>query len=65
MRLVFLLLKFFCQISEVIGLNILSDGMVQKRVRAFKDCRQNVHDEERSGWLTAITEDLVQKLTMK
>ena len=38
------------QISEVYGENIMSDGMVRKWVRSFKDGRTNVHDEERS-WL--------------
>ncbi|GFV14054.1 hypothetical protein TNCV_525301 [Trichonephila clavipes] len=34
------------QISEVYGENILSDGMVRKWVRALKDGRTNIHDEE-------------------
>ncbi|GFU26943.1 HTH_48 domain-containing protein [Trichonephila clavipes] len=37
------------QISEVYGENIMSDGMVRKWVRTFKDGRTNIHDEERSG----------------
>ena len=36
-------------IYEVYGQNIMSDGMVRKWVRAFKDGQKNVHDEERSG----------------
>lgn len=53
------------QISEVYGENIMSDGMVRKWVRAFKDGRQNVHDEERHGRPSVITEDLVQKVDEK
>ncbi|GBN72461.1 hypothetical protein AVEN_82501-1 [Araneus ventricosus] len=48
------------QISEVYGENITSEGMVRKWVRAFKDGRRNVHDKERSGRFSLITEDLVQ-----
>ena len=36
-------------ICEVYGQNIMSDGMVCKWVRAFKNGRKNVHDEEQSG----------------
>jgi hypothetical protein len=35
-----------CNICEVYGQNIMSDGMVRKWVRTFKDGRKNVHDEE-------------------
>ncbi|GBN21765.1 hypothetical protein AVEN_155627-1 [Araneus ventricosus] len=47
------------QISEVYDENIMSEGMVRKWVRQFKDGRTNVHDEERSGRPSVITEDLV------
>ncbi|GFX84979.1 HTH_48 domain-containing protein [Trichonephila clavipes] len=50
------------QISEVYGENIMSDGMVRKWVRAFKDGRTNVHDEERSGRPSVITHELIQKV---
>lgn len=53
------------EISVVYGENIMSDGMVQKWVRAFKDGRQNVHDEERSGRPSVITEVLEQKVDEK
>lgn len=53
------------EISSVYGENIMSDGMVRKWVRAFKDGRSNVHDEERSGRPSVITEDLVQKVDQK
>ncbi|GFX64274.1 HTH_48 domain-containing protein [Trichonephila clavipes] len=44
------------QISEVYGENVMSDGMVRKWVRAFKDGRTNIHDEERSGRPSVITD---------
>ena len=37
------------QISEVYGRNAMSDSKVRKWVRAFKDGRENVHDDLRSG----------------
>lgn len=49
------------EICEVYGQNIMSDGMVRKWVRAFKDSRTNVHDEERSGRLSVFNEDLVDE----
>ena len=36
--------------------------MVRKWVRAFKDGRKNVHDEERSGRPSVISDDLLQKV---
>lgn len=54
-----------CQISDVCGENIMSDGMVHKWARAFKYDGHNVHDEESSGQLSVITEDLVQKVAQK
>ncbi|GFT49575.1 HTH_48 domain-containing protein [Trichonephila clavipes] len=53
------------QISEVYGENIMSDGMVLKWVRAFKDGRINIHDEERSGRPSVITDELIQKVDCK
>ena len=43
----------------------MSDGMVREWVRAFKDGRKNVHDEERSGRLSVISDDLLQKVNEK
>ncbi|GFU89680.1 histone-lysine N-methyltransferase SETMAR [Trichonephila clavipes] len=53
------------QISEVYGENIMSDGMVRKWVRAFKDGRTNIHDEERSGRPSVITDEQIQKVDCK
>ncbi|KAG8304852.1 hypothetical protein J6590_084554 [Homalodisca vitripennis] len=36
--------------------------MVRKWVRALKDGRTNIHDEERSGRPSVITDDLLQKV---
>ncbi|GBL70922.1 hypothetical protein AVEN_46045-1, partial [Araneus ventricosus] len=53
------------QISEAYDGNIMSEGMVRKWVRAYKDGRTVVHHEERSGRPSVITEDLVQKVDEK
>ena len=53
------------QISEVYGRNAMSDSKVRKWVRAFKDGRENVHDEPRSGRPSVITEDLVNAVDEK
>ncbi|GBN72669.1 hypothetical protein AVEN_211056-1 [Araneus ventricosus] len=43
----------------------MSEGMVRKWVGAFKDVPTNIHNEERSGRPSVITEDLVQKVDGK
>ena len=53
------------EIVEVYGQNIMSDGMVRKWFRAFKDGPTNVHNEERSGRPSVVNEDLVQKVDEK
>lgn len=53
------------QYSEVYGSNAMSEGKVQKWVREFKNGRTNVHDEERSGRPSVITDDLVAAVESK
>ncbi|GBO36296.1 hypothetical protein AVEN_75634-1 [Araneus ventricosus] len=43
------------QISKGFEENIMSEGMVRKWVKAFKDGRTNAHDDERSGRPSVIT----------
>lgn len=47
------------QISEVSGPNAMSRSKVHKWVRAFKDRRENAHDEPRSDQPSVITQGLV------
>ena len=47
------------QISEVYGRNAMGDSKARKWVRAFKDGRENVHDDPRSDRPSVITEYLV------
>ncbi|GFU51611.1 histone-lysine N-methyltransferase SETMAR [Trichonephila clavipes] len=53
------------QISEVYGPNAMSSSKVRKWVRAFKDGRENVHDEPRSGQPSVIADDLVNAVDEK
>ncbi|GFX69177.1 HTH_48 domain-containing protein [Trichonephila clavipes] len=53
------------QISAVYGENIMRDGMVRKWVRAFKDGRTNIHDEERSGRPSVIPDELINIVDCK
>ena len=46
------------EICAVYGQNIMSDGMVRKWVRTFKDGRTNVHDEKRSGRPSVVNDSL-------
>lgn len=52
--------EIYRQISETYGENAMSEGMVRKWVRMFNEGRENVHDEERSGRPSLITEELVR-----
>ncbi|GFV00446.1 histone-lysine N-methyltransferase SETMAR [Trichonephila clavipes] len=53
------------QISDVYGPNVMSSSKVRKWVRAFKDGRENVHDEPRSGRPSVITDALVNAVDEK
>jgi len=45
------------QICQVYGDNVMSDGMVRKRVRMFNEWLENVHDEARSGRPSLVNDD--------
>ncbi|GFT76564.1 HTH_48 domain-containing protein [Trichonephila clavipes] len=53
------------QISDVYGPNVMSSSKVRKWVRAFKDGRENVHDEPHSDRPSVITDDLVNTVDEK
>ena len=50
------------QICHVYGDNAMSDGMVRKCVRMFKEGGENVHDEARSGISSLVNGDLVRNV---
>ncbi|KAG8226287.1 hypothetical protein J437_LFUL002726 [Ladona fulva] len=43
----------------------MSEGVVREWVRLFKSGRENIHDEERSGRPSLVTDELVQKIDGK
>jgi len=49
----------------VYGDNGVSDGMFRKWVRMFKEGRENVHDEARSGCTSLVNGDVVPKANEK
>ncbi|GFX55028.1 mariner Mos1 transposase [Trichonephila clavipes] len=53
------------QIAEFYGTEAMSDNKVRKWVRKFKDGRTNIHDEERSGRPSVITDGLMQVVETK
>ncbi|GFV63554.1 uncharacterized protein TNCV_4389191 [Trichonephila clavipes] len=54
------------QITEIYGTEETSDSVkVRKWVRKFKDVRTNVHDQERPGRPSVITDDLMQTVETK
>ena len=53
------------QISEVYGENAMGESMVRKWVRMFKEGRENVHDEPRSGRPSLVSDDLINKVDIK
>jgi hypothetical protein len=68
----FLHTKIMCaaeihELCAIYGQNVMSEGTegtVRQWCRMFKDGRTNVHNEERSGWLSVVS-DLVQSVEQK
>ncbi|GFV35689.1 histone-lysine N-methyltransferase SETMAR [Trichonephila clavipes] len=58
-------IEIYRQICEVYGQNAMSDSMVRRWVRQFNEGRSEVHDEERSGRPSLITEELVHAIDEK
>jgi len=50
------------KICQVYGDNAMSEAMVRKCVRVFKEGRENVHDETRSGCPSLVNDDLERKV---
>uniref|UniRef100_A0A1B6DDI6 Mos1 transposase HTH domain-containing protein n=1 Tax=Clastoptera arizonana TaxID=38151 RepID=A0A1B6DDI6_9HEMI len=53
------------ELCAVYGPNIMSEDVVRQWVRFFKDGRTNVHDEERSGRPSLVSDDLLNKVNEK
>jgi hypothetical protein len=57
--------EIHCELCTVYIQNIMSEGSVRQWYRMFKDGRKNFHDEERNGWPSTVSDNLVKMLTKK
>ncbi|GBO31710.1 hypothetical protein AVEN_261240-1 [Araneus ventricosus] len=57
--------EIHCQLVEIYGENVMTDGMVRKWVRQFNDGRTSAHDEARSGRPFVVNDGLVAKVNEK
>ncbi|GBN19062.1 hypothetical protein AVEN_73128-1 [Araneus ventricosus] len=53
------------ELCAAYGPNIMSEGVMRRWVRFFKDGRTNIHDESRSGRLSVVSADLIKKIDEK
>jgi len=53
------------QLCKVYGNKVMSEGGVRQWCIMFKNGRTNVHDEERSGRTTIVTDEVVAKINEK
>jgi transposase len=53
------------ELCTVYGQNIMNEVTVRQWCRRFKGGRTNVHDEERSGQPSVVSDDLVQNADQK
>jgi hypothetical protein len=51
------LANIHCQLYEVYGEHAMSDSMVRRWMRHFKEEHENVHDDPPSGQLPVVNED--------
>jgi hypothetical protein len=54
-------IQVYCQLIAVYGENVMNESNVRTRCRMFEG-RTNGHDEERSGRLSLIAEDLKNRI---
>jgi hypothetical protein len=53
------------ELCAVYGQNVTSEGTVRQWCRVCKVGRTNVHNEERSGWPSVVSDDIVQNIDQK
>jgi transposase len=53
------------ELCAVYGQNVMSEGTVRQWCRVIKDGRTNVHDEERSGRQSVVSDDLAESVDQK
>jgi transposase len=57
--------EIHCELCAVYGQNVMSEGTVRQWCRMFKHEPKNVHDKERSGRPSAVSDDHVQGVDQK
>jgi hypothetical protein len=57
--------KIHHELCAVYSQTAVSEGTVGQWYRMFKDGRTNVHNEERSGWPSVLSDALVQSFDQK
>lgn len=58
-------IEIYRQVCEVYGNNVMNESSVRKWCIQFKNGRTNVHDEEKSGRPSIVTDELVAKVDEK
>jgi len=53
------------ELCAVYGPKVMSEGVVREWIRLFKSGRENVHDEERSGRPSLVTDNSFRQLMQK
>ncbi|GFW06350.1 HTH_48 domain-containing protein [Trichonephila clavipes] len=57
--------EIYRQVCEVYGNNVMNESSIRKWCIQFKNGRTNVHDEEKSGRPSIVTDELVAKADEK
>lgn len=52
--------KIHCELCEIYGPSVMSEGKVRQWCCKFREGRTNVHDEERNGKPSVQADDLVE-----
>ncbi|GFW96597.1 HTH_48 domain-containing protein [Trichonephila clavipes] len=58
-------MEIYRQVCEVYGNNVMNESSIRKWCIQFKNGRTNVHDEEKSGRPSTVTDELVTKVNEK
>ncbi|XP_035211673.1 protein GVQW3-like [Stegodyphus dumicola] len=58
-------MEIYRQVSKVYGNNIMNESSIRKWCIQFKNGRTSVHDEEKSGRPSIVTDELVAKVDEK
>jgi hypothetical protein len=51
-----------CELCAAYGQNVMNEGTVRQWCRMFKDGQTDVHNEERNGRPSVVSDDLVQSV---